>query len=166
MSRSNELGAYLRARRDLVKPQDIGLAMRGPRSVPGLRREEVAQLAGISAEYYLRLEQGRDQRPSPQVLDGLARALGLEAEATAYLHQLAKSSPRRHAARRRAERVPEGIRQLVLSRTDLPALVLGRYQDVLVANDFGDRAVLGARAGGERRALGLPRPRGPRAVRR
>lgn len=136
MSRTNELGTYLRARRDLTRPEGVGLAGSGHRRVPGLRREEVAQLAGISAEYYLRLEQGRDQHPSPQVLDAIARVLGLPPEATAYLHGIARPPSRRRPARRRPEQVPPGIRQLVMSRTDLAALVLGRYQDVLIANDL------------------------------
>ncbi|WP_406466433.1 helix-turn-helix transcriptional regulator [Streptomyces sp. NBC_01594] len=134
MNQTNELGAFLRARRDLTKPEEVGLAVHGRRRVPGLRREEVAQLAGISSEYYLRLEQGRDQHPSAQVLDALARVLGLEAEAAAYLHRLAAAPARRRTARRRPERVADGIRQFVMSRTDIPAMVLGRYQDVLVSN--------------------------------
>jgi transcriptional regulator with XRE-family HTH domain len=101
--------------------------------VPGLRREEVARLAGLSAQYYLRLEQGRDHHPSAQVLDALARVLGLDAEATAYLHRLA-TPVRPRPARRRGEQVREGIRQFVLARTDIPAVVINRYQDVLVAN--------------------------------
>ncbi|MFF7594490.1 helix-turn-helix transcriptional regulator [Streptomyces sp. NPDC007896] len=133
MSRSNELGAFLRARRDRIPPGDVGLEAHGRRRVPGLRREEVAQLAGLSAQYYLRLEQGRDHHPSAQVLDALARVLGLDAEATAYLHRLA-SPERPRPARRRTERVPDGIRQFVLSRTDIPAMVMNRYEDVLVAN--------------------------------
>ncbi|MEO3868710.1 helix-turn-helix transcriptional regulator [Nonomuraea sp. B12E4] len=133
MSKTNELGAFLQARRDLVRPEEAGLPAGTRRRVPGLRREEVAQLAGISSEYYLRLEQGRDQHPSPQVLDALARALGLADEAADYLHGLARPIHKR-PARRRQERVPDGIRQFVMSRTDLPAMVLGRYQDVLVSN--------------------------------
>jgi transcriptional regulator with XRE-family HTH domain len=133
MTKTNELGAFLRARRDLTGPEAVGLEPGGRRRVPGLRRDEVAQLAGISSEYYLRLEQGRDQHPSAQVLDALARVLGLEEAAVTYLHRLAQPGTR-HPARRRPERVPDGIRQLVMSRTDLPTMVLGRYQDVLVAN--------------------------------
>jgi transcriptional regulator with XRE-family HTH domain len=133
VSRSNELGAFLRARRDRIRPEKVGLRTHGRRRVPGLRREEVAQLAGLSAQYYLRLEQGRDHHPSAQVLDALGRVLGLDAEATAYLHRLAtpEGTP---PARRRIEQVPDGIRQFVLSRTDIPAVVMNRYQDVLVAN--------------------------------
>jgi transcriptional regulator with XRE-family HTH domain len=135
ISPANELGAYLRARRDLMRPEDAGLPSGGRRRVPGLRRDEVAQLAGISSEYYLRLEQGRDQHPSAQVLDALARVLMLEPEATAYLHRLVDPGRRTHPRRRKeTEKVPDGIRQLVMSRADLPATVLGRYQDVLLSN--------------------------------
>ena len=84
------LGDYLRARRGLVRPEDVGVRVGGEhRRVAGLRREEVAIRAGISTEYYLRLEQGRESHPSDQVLDALARALLLDEVAGAYLHQLA-----------------------------------------------------------------------------
>jgi transcriptional regulator with XRE-family HTH domain len=132
MSGITELGAYLRARRDLVAPEAVGVTPSGRRRVPGLRREEVAMLAGISSEYYLRLERGRDQHPSPQVLDALARVLMLDDNATAYLHGLAQR--RRQPSRRRPERVAAGLEQLVLNRTDVGAFVQGRYLDVLVAN--------------------------------
>ena len=92
-------------------------------------------LAGVSADYYIRLEQGRDQHPSPQVLDALARALQLDENATAHLHTLA--TPRPHSRSRRMtkpERVPETIEQLIMSWTTTPAYVFGRYLDVLVAN--------------------------------
>ena len=74
MRPTTALGQYLRARRELVRPEDVGLAKFGRRRVPGLRREELATLAGISSDYYLRLEQGRDHHPSAQVIDALARA--------------------------------------------------------------------------------------------
>jgi len=130
--RTNALGDYLRARRDRVRPEDAGLAAGDRRRVPGLRREELAMLAGISADYYLRLEQGRDQHPSAQVLDALAAALQLDPAAAAHLHALA--SPRaRRPPRPRAERVPAGIRQLI-DQLPLPAFVTGRHLDVLAAN--------------------------------
>src|SRR5918997_641968 len=69
VTRPNALGEYLRARRELIDPADVGLTVAGVRRTPGLRREEVATLAGISAHYYLPLEQGRDPNPSPQVLE-------------------------------------------------------------------------------------------------
>jgi len=86
---SNALGDYLRARRGQVRPEDVGLVPGARRRVQGLRREELATLAGISSDYYLRLEQGRDKNPSAQILDALARALRLDVKATEYLHQLA-----------------------------------------------------------------------------
>ncbi len=128
------IGEYLRARRELVRPEDVGLAPGARRRVAGLRREEVAMLAGVSIDYYIRLEQGRDQHPSPHVLDALARTLQLDADATTYLHDLRAQSPRPRRSARRAERLPSGIRQLVESWSDTPAYVQGRYLDVLAAN--------------------------------
>jgi transcriptional regulator with XRE-family HTH domain len=128
---SNVLGEYLRARRELVDPADAGLRITGVRRTPGLRREEVATLAGISADYYLRLEQGRDRNPSSQVLEALARVLGLDATATQYL--LSLSGPRPAPRRPRREVVPAGIRQL-LDAVGLPAFVESRMFDVLAAN--------------------------------
>ena len=84
----SELASYLRARRELVRPEDVGIADLGRRRVPGLRRSELASLAGISPEYYVRLEQGRAGRPSAQVLDALAGALRLGDDARAHLHAL------------------------------------------------------------------------------
>ncbi len=129
---TNMLGEYLRARRELVTPDSAGLPEFGIRRVPGLRREEVAMLAGISADYYLRLEQGRDRNPSVQVLESLARVLQLDEAGTAYLLSLGSAKPRR-ARRPRREAVPSGIRKLLDSLT-LPAFVEGRYFDVLAAN--------------------------------
>src|ERR1700727_2836880 len=107
MSRPNALGEYLRARRELVDPADAGLRVMGVRRTPGLRREEVATLAGISADYYLRLEQGPDRQPSPPVLEALPRVFGLDVTATQYL--LSLSSARPSKARPRREVVPTGI---------------------------------------------------------
>jgi transcriptional regulator with XRE-family HTH domain len=133
VTRPNALGEYLRARRELVDPADAGLRVMGVRRTPGLRREEVATLAGISADYYyLRLEQGRDRNPSPQVLEALARVFGLDATATQYLLSLSAARP---TARKRPRReiVPAGIRQL-LGALELPAFVESRLFDVLAAN--------------------------------
>jgi transcriptional regulator with XRE-family HTH domain len=129
---ANALGEYLRARRALVDPADAGLRVTGVRRTPGLRREEVATLAGISADYYLRLEQGRDRNPSPQVLESLARVFGLDATATQYLLSLSAAQPR-GSRRPRRETVPSGIRQL-LDALELPAFVENRMFDVLAAN--------------------------------
>ncbi|GHF03725.1 transcriptional regulator [Amycolatopsis deserti] len=134
MSETNTLGDYLRARRELVQPESVGLAAHGVRRVPGLRREEVAMLAGISSDYYLRLEQGRDRNPSPQVLEALARVLQLDEPAADYLLSLTTPKPRRRRRARR-ETVPAGTRQL-LDVLGVPAFVEGRYFDVLAANDL------------------------------
>ncbi|WP_285117250.1 helix-turn-helix transcriptional regulator [Leifsonia sp. fls2-241-R2A-40a] len=132
----NALGEYLRARREQVDPASVGLRVTGVRRTPGLRREEVATLAGISADYYLRLEQGRDRHPSAQVLAALARVFGLDAAATDYL--LSLSEPRPTAARRPARRpVPKGILQL-LEVLELPAFVEDRMFDVLAANALAE----------------------------
>ncbi|BBH69652.1 transcriptional regulator [Actinoplanes sp. OR16] len=128
----NALGEYLRARRALVDPAEVGIRAIGVRRTPGLRREEVATLAGISADYYLRLEQGRDRNPSPQVLESIARALRLDAAATHYLSGLTAARPRRRVVR---DAVPAGIRQLI-DVVGLPAFVENRRFDVLAANRF------------------------------
>lgn len=90
--RANALGDYLRARREQLRPDDVGLVAGARRRVPGLRREEVATLAGISSAYYLRLEQGRDTCPSAQVVEALALTLRLDRKSTEYLHRLARST--------------------------------------------------------------------------
>jgi transcriptional regulator with XRE-family HTH domain len=132
VTRPNALGEYLRARRELTDPADVGLSVAGVRRTPGLRREEVATLAGVSADYYLRLEQGRDRNPSQQVLEALARVFGLDATATQYLLSLSTARPARPRQPRR-EVVPVGIRQL-LDVIGLPAFVESRMFDVLAAN--------------------------------
>ncbi|WIB43321.1 helix-turn-helix transcriptional regulator [Curtobacterium sp. MCLR17_058] len=132
-ARRSELGQYLRARRALVQPEDVGLTREPGRRVDGLRREEVARLAGISPEYYLRLERGRDHQPSDQVLVALGRALRLDHEAVDYLRRLA------HAERRRPEGVvPPGlddsVRSLLAQWSHTPAFVMDRNQDIILSN--------------------------------
>jgi transcriptional regulator with XRE-family HTH domain len=131
---TNVIGEYLRARRELIRPEDVGFRDFGRRRTPGPRREEVAMLAGVSADYYIRLEQGRDQHPSPQVLDALARALQLDEDATAHLHGLAQPPTQRRRRGSRPERAPAAITQLIMSWPATPAYVFGRYLDVLAAN--------------------------------
>jgi transcriptional regulator with XRE-family HTH domain len=135
VSEDNMLGSYLRARRELVQPDSVGLAVNRVRRVAGLRREEVAMLAGISSDYYLRLEQGRDRHPSIQVLEALARVLRLDQAATDHLLGLASPRPRHRQRHPRRETVPIGIQQL-LDVLGLPAFVEGRYFDVLAANSL------------------------------
>ncbi|NIK57204.1 helix-turn-helix domain-containing protein [Kribbella shirazensis] len=131
MESTNALGDYLRARREQVRPEDVGIRSIGLRRVPGLRREEVAMLAGISSDYYLRLEQGRDRNPSVQVLESLAAVLRLDADATAYLIGLAQERP---APRPRIEQAPDSIVELINGWPDNPAYVQNRYTDVLAVN--------------------------------
>lgn len=95
MADGSALGQFLRARRSLVQPAEVGLPAGGRRRVAGLRREEVAVLAGISTDYYVRLEQGREDHPSVQVLDAIGRALKLDEQALAYMRNLMHHSDAR-----------------------------------------------------------------------
>lgn len=106
----------------------------GQRRVAGLRREEVAMLAGMSADYYVRLEQGRDKHPSEQVIVALARVFALDEEGVAHLRELARPVVRRRRAPQRPERVSPGLLALLEAWPNTPALVLGRHLDVLAAN--------------------------------
>ncbi|MES0838276.1 MULTISPECIES: helix-turn-helix domain-containing protein [Nocardiopsidaceae] len=130
---SNPLGAFLRARRELVSPEQAGIPEFGVRRVPGLRREEVAMLAGISADYYLRLERGRDRNPSAQVLESIARVLRLDDAHFAHLSTLVAETPRRRRRRPRKESVPPGTLKLLDSLAQ-PAFVEDRYFDILASN--------------------------------
>lgn len=133
----NRLGEFLRARRELALPAEHGLPEgTGRRRVPGLRREEVAMLAGVSADYYVRLEQGRDKHPSEQVIDALARVFGLDDDGAAHLRELARPTPRRRRAPARPERVSTRVQQLIDTWSHTPATVFGRYLDVLANNQL------------------------------
>src|ERR1700688_625137 len=131
---SNALGTYLRARREQARPEAAGVPDQRNRRVPGLRREEVAFLAGVSSDYYVRLEQGRDRHPSDQVLLAIARALQLDEDAAAYLLQLAKPPIPRSKRTRRPEKVSDGIRTLITGWPLTSAYVHGKYMDILAAN--------------------------------
>ncbi|MEV6324925.1 helix-turn-helix transcriptional regulator [Nocardia sp. NPDC051787] len=135
MASDNLLGEFLRARRALTRPSDFGLPEPIRRRSPGLRREEVALLVGVSVDYYVRLEQGRDRNPSQQVLNALARVFQLDDEATAHLYELARPEPRRRrAGNRRPEKVGPGLLRLLDCWPHTPAIVLGRHLDVLAGN--------------------------------
>jgi transcriptional regulator with XRE-family HTH domain len=133
MDADNPLGEFLRARRNQLQPADVGLPAGGRRRVPGLRREELAMLAGISADYYLRIEQGRNEHPSPQVLDALAAALRLNAAATAHLHELARWRDRPNVPG--TQEIPEGVATLI-DQLEVPAMVVGRVLDVVASNEL------------------------------
>ena len=128
------LGHYLRARRALVQPEDAGVARDANRRVAGLRREEVAALAGISPDYYLRLEQGHDHQPSTQVLRSLGRALSLDDAALDYLSRLARPDSRR--ATRRASDITDdpSIVTLLAQWSHTPAHIIDRNQDIVMSN--------------------------------
>ena len=131
------LGDYLRGRRAQLTPEVLGLPVYGRRRVVGLRREEVAMLTGVSVDYYVRLEQGREVRPSPQVLDSLGEVLRLDDDGRQHLYRLAGLSPR-PAAPAAAEEADSALLELMLSWRDSPALVLGRAFDVLASNPLGE----------------------------
>ncbi|WP_181787504.1 helix-turn-helix domain-containing protein [Streptomyces phytophilus] len=131
------LGEFLSTRRAQLKPADVGLPDYGDRRrVPGLRREELAQLAGVSVAYYIRLEQGLSLNASPQVLDALATALRLDDAERHHLHTLSGDA-RQSRRRLPAERVTAAVRQLVDSFGDSPVVVVGRRSDVLMWNRAG-----------------------------
>jgi transcriptional regulator with XRE-family HTH domain len=145
MGGQGALGDFLQARRARLRPDDVGLATYGDRRrVPGLRREELALLAGVSAPYYARLEQGQSHRASPEVLDALAGALRLDDSERAHLHALAAPPPRRATRRLPApELVPAATRALLAAMGDVPAVVLGRRTDVLAWNRMGHAVFAG-----------------------
>jgi transcriptional regulator with XRE-family HTH domain len=138
------LADFLRTRRTRLRPQDVGLEPGPRRRVAGLRREELALLAGVSSDYYQRMEQGRDVRPSDQVLDAIAGALNFSAEETRHLHSLAAAArtPARSARAYPPEEVPETTLRLLRATTS-PALVVGRFLDLLAWNPLAG-ALLGA----------------------
>ncbi|MER5529474.1 helix-turn-helix transcriptional regulator [Streptomyces sp. NPDC002677] len=131
----NELGEFLRARRAALTPRRAGLPDDGrPRRVPGLRREELAQLAHVSIDYVVRLEQGRTRRVSRAVLDALADALQLAPDERDHLFTLAETAPTRPARRPGPPEVAPHLRQLLATMPDVPAMVLDRRMDVLAWN--------------------------------
>ncbi|MFB7937503.1 helix-turn-helix transcriptional regulator [Streptomyces sp. NPDC004779] len=135
-----ELADFLRRRRERVTPKDVGLPAGPRRRTPGLRREEVAQLAGMSADYYIRLEQARGPQPSPPMLAALARALRLDADERDHLHLLAGHRP--PAGPVAGDHVAPGLLHLLDQLPTTPAQILGDLGDVLAQNAPA-RALLG-----------------------
>lgn len=142
----SELGRFLRARREQITPEQAGLTP-GPglRRTPGLRREELATLAGVSVDYYTRLERGKETRPSPAVLDALARALHLEQAEHDHLVDLAvraaRTAPERPAAPSRT--ISPGVKLILEQLRPLAAHVVSRSYDILAANPSGLRILAG-----------------------
>ena len=143
MAKNGELREFLRSRRARVRPGDVGIGAEGHRRVPGLRREEVAMLAGVSLDYYARLEQGRDLQPSDQVLDAVARALRLAEVERMYLHNLVRSTV--------AVPVPGDLEvppldagaRLMLDSLEIPGLIVDVRGDVLAMNRLGRALMAG-----------------------
>jgi transcriptional regulator with XRE-family HTH domain len=141
------LGEYLRARRALISPEDVGFPVASRRRrVAGLRRDEVAQLADVSAGYYLRLEQGHDRRPSPQVLQALSRALQLDASAFEYMTRLVQiqTDGRRPKKEPLASQTQTSIHALFSQWKHTPAYLMDGNQDVLMSNDLARAMAPGA----------------------
>jgi transcriptional regulator with XRE-family HTH domain len=134
-SDAGQLAEFLRARRAQLKPEDVGYPHDPNRRVPGLRRAEVADLAGISVDYYIRLEQGRAYQMSEQVLAALTRALALEGDAVDYFYRLALPAPA-HTVPRPTPPVSDLVRHLVEQWSDLPVYVIDANQDILISNDL------------------------------
>ena len=132
--RRSEFGNFLRSRREKLRPEAVGLAAARRRRAPGLRREEVAELAGIGVDWYIRLEQGRAVNPSVTTIEALARALRLNKTEHAHLKALARDPARKPFVR---EEVPAGLRELVRSLNQ-PAYITGRRWDVLAWNAAAD----------------------------
>ena len=144
----HSLGSFLRSRRERVDPRSAGVILVNRRRVPGLRREELATLAGVSATYYARLEQGRDRNPSPEVLDAIADALRLDAAERDHLHRLGSPSPRRGGAKPAgAETVRPGVRELLALWNNLPAFVVNARRDVLAGTELAELVNPGWAAG-------------------
>jgi transcriptional regulator with XRE-family HTH domain len=134
----NALGDFLRSRRARLQPADVGLPPHGRRRVPGLRREDVAQLAGVSVDYYVRLEQGRSRHVSDAVLDAVARVLGLEATERERLRDLARPGRGAGAVPSGAARqVRPGVRLMLDGMADIPVFVIDHRMDVLAWNALG-----------------------------
>lgn len=144
-SGGTDLGSFLRARRTHVSPEEAGLRI-GPalRRAPGLRREELAMLAGLSIDYYTRLERGREPRPGPAVVDALAGALRLDAQEHEHLRDLvARAGGAREAPATPTRSVRPGVRLLLENLRPNPAHVVSRTSDVLACNPGGMRLLAG-----------------------
>lgn len=143
MADSAALGQFLRSRRSTLKPEDVGIVSYGARRVPGLRREELAQLAGVSATYYTRLEQGQSTGASEAVIDALARALNLTDDERAHLHDLARPAPARPRRPARPAMARSGMVRLINAAGDVPAIVLGVRNEILAWNALGHLLLAG-----------------------
>lgn len=139
----SELGEFLRSRRDRLTPEAAGVRTYGRRRVPGLRREELSQLAGVSLTYLTRLEQGQSRNASDAVIEALARALHLDPDEQAHLFALARPAPAKRRRAPRPETAKRGAEQLLHAMGDVPAVLLGRFNDIVAWNRAGHRLLAG-----------------------
>ncbi|MFG2717129.1 helix-turn-helix transcriptional regulator [Streptomyces sp. NPDC048416] len=136
---NTDLGSYLRQMRERIRPEQIGLVSRGSRRVPGLRREEVAALAGVSQTYYTRLEQAQTAHASPSILLSIARALELSPDEEEYLLKIGTPKPDRPAPAPALDRISPHTRMLVESLGNVAAAVLNYRCDILAWNPLYHR---------------------------
>jgi transcriptional regulator with XRE-family HTH domain len=141
--RTASLGEFLRTRRAALTPDDVGITSFGARRVPGLRREELAQLAGVSSTYYTRLEQGHAENASYSVIEALARALHLDDDERTHLHALAKADPPTRPRAARPQHARPVTRQLLAAMPDVPAVLMGPRTEVLAWNALGHALLAG-----------------------
>ena len=154
---ASTLGEFLSSRRAAVEPAAVGMLSEGYRRVAGLRREEVAVLAGVSVDYYTRLEQGRELHPSPQILDALGRTLMLEDDAREHLYRLAGAMPLMRDFATSRDVSPELLR-LLAELHQSPALILNHALDVLARNELWRDTAQRFRDSEQQRLHGVPRP--------
>jgi transcriptional regulator with XRE-family HTH domain len=137
MNQTAELSHFLRSRRARITPDPVDPpAACASRRMPGLRRDEVARLAGMSPEYYARLEQGRARNPSSEILEALGRALSLDAAEREYLNDLCARAGKVPARPEPPQRVRPGLLHTLETLDHVPAFILGRRADVLAANSL------------------------------
>jgi transcriptional regulator with XRE-family HTH domain len=134
MAERSLLADFLRVRRESLQPEQVGLVRDGNRRVRGLRREEIARLADISADYYLRLEQGRNHQPSEQVLAALSRALRLDEDERAYFHRVARAQSGPAVVEALPPRVTEASDRVLEQWVHTPAYITDRHHDLLALN--------------------------------
>ncbi|MFB2583725.1 helix-turn-helix domain-containing protein [Herbiconiux liukaitaii] len=138
LSRTTELTHFLRSRRAQLSPTAVGLPQTGNRRVPGLKRDELAGLAGISLEYYVRIEQGRGHQMSDQVISSLARALRLGVDERSYFVRLARPVPADPVDRGAPQPIGETVLTLLERWREVPAYVFDSNQDIVAINEMAD----------------------------
>ncbi|TFD82777.1 helix-turn-helix transcriptional regulator [Cryobacterium fucosi] len=143
MNPTDDLGEFLRTRRAQLTPDDAGITSYGARRVPGLRREELAQLAGVSATYYTRLEQGQSRNASESVIDSIGRALNLNDDEKVHLQDLARPTKAKRRAFSKPDHARPGTIRLLDAMKNVPTVIMGQRNEVLAWNPLGHLLVAG-----------------------